>query len=255
MRRLTLSQLERKSKYLCYSSQPYPMYSCIPNANIQHCQFWINNKIMKINDDGGDDDESWKLTFVPFMKLLIITYFSKQTQLIFWTYYIQSDCDYSREMWNEDNGKSDIPRNLIVSRIWSWQEIYKARNTENKPKQIHTAVSRNLIVSAKPPLTLRAILDTLWWSWVKKSFPTSIEMYVGGLIYQEQLVATSFQWAEALQRFCSRSQGVVALVSVSDGKIQITILILRRGALSKWELRLLASFSLPFFLSPLAPAR
>ena len=135
-------------------------------------------------------------------------------------------------MWNEDNGKSDIPRNLIVSRIWSWQEIYKARNTENKPKQIHTAVSRNLIVSAKPPLTLRAILDTLWWSWVKKSFPTSIEMYVGGLIYQEQLVATSFQWAEALQRFCSRSQGVVALVSVSDGKIQITILILRRGALS-----------------------
>ena len=187
---------------------------------------------MKINDDGGDDDESWKLTFVPFMKLLIITYFSKQTQLIFWTYYIQSDCDYSREMWNEDNGKSDIPRNLIVSRIWSWQEIYKARNTENKPKQIHTAVSRNLIVSAKPPLTLRAILDTLWWSWVKKSFPTSIEMYVGGLIYQEQLVATSFQWAEALQRFCSRSQGVVALVSVSDGKIQITILMLRRGALS-----------------------
>ena len=135
-------------------------------------------------------------------------------------------------MWNEDNGKSDIPRNLIVSRIWSWQEIYKARNTENKPKQIHTAVSRNLIVSAKPPLTLRAILDTLWWSWVKKSFPTSIEMYVGGLIYQEKLVATSFQWAEALQRFCSRSQGVVALVSVSDGKIQITILILRRGALS-----------------------
>ena len=187
---------------------------------------------MKINDDGGDDDESWKLTFVPFMKLLIITYFSKQTQLIFWTYYIQSDCDYSREMWNEDNGKSDIPRNLIVSRIWSWQEIYKARNTENKPKQIHTAVSRNLIVSAKPPLTLRAILDTLWWSWVKKSFPTSIEMYVGGLIYQEKLVATSFQWAEALQRFCSRSQGVVALVSVSDGKIQITILMLRRGALS-----------------------
>ena len=166
------------------------------------------------------------------MKLLIIAYFSKQTQLIFWTYYIQSDCDYSREMWNEDNGKSDIPRNLTVSRIWSWQEIYKARNTENKPKQIHTAVSRNLIVSAKPPLTLRAILDTLWWSWVKKSFPTSIEMYVGGLIYQEQLVATSFQWAEALQRFCSRSQGVVALVSVSDGKIQITILILRRGALS-----------------------
>ena len=136
-------------------------------------------------------------------------------------------------MWNEDNGKSDIPRNLIVSRIWSWQEIYKARNTENKPKQIHTAVSRNLTVSAKPPLTLRAILDTLWWSWVKKSFPTSIEMYVGGLIYQEQLVATSFQWAEALQRFCSRSQGVVALVSVSDGKIQITILILRRGALSR----------------------
>ena len=189
---------------------------------------------MKINDDGGDDDESWKLTFVPFMKLLIITYFSKQTHLIFWTYYIQSDCDYSREMWNEDNGKSDIPRNLIVSRIWSWQEIYKARNTENKPKQIHTAVSRNLIVSAKPPLTLRAILDTLWWSWVKKSFPTSIEMYVGGLIYQEKLVATSFQWAEALQRFCSRSQGVVALVSVSDGKIQITILILRRGALSSW---------------------
>ena len=184
---------------------------------------------MKINDDGGDDDESWKLTFVPFMKLLIITYFSKQTQLIFWTYYIQSDCDYSREMWNEDNGKSDIPRNLIVSRIWSWQEIYKARNTENKPKQIHTAVSRNLIVSAKPPLTLRAILDTLWWSWVKKSFPTSIEMYVGGLIYQEKLVATSFQWAEALQRFCSRSQGVVALVSVSDGKIQISILILRQG--------------------------
>ena len=184
---------------------------------------------MKINDDGGDDDKSWKLTFVPFMKLLIITYFSKQTQLIFWTYYIQSDCDYSREMWNEDNGKSDIPRNLIVSRIWSWQEIYKARNTENKPKQIHTAVSRNLIVSAKPPLTLRAILDTLWWSWVKKSFPTSIEMYVGGLIYQEKLVATSFQWAEALQRFCSRAQGVVALVSVSDGKIQITILILRRG--------------------------
>ena len=138
-------------------------------------------------------------------------------------------------MWNEDNGKSDIPRNLIVSRIWSWQEIYKARNTENKPKQIHTAVSRNLIVSAKPPLTLRAILDTLWWSWVKKSFPTSIEMYVGGLIYQEKLVATSFQWAEALQRFCSRSQGVVALVSVSDGKIQITILILRRGALSSWQ--------------------
>ena len=139
-------------------------------------------------------------------------------------------------MWNEDNGKSDIPRNLIVSRIWSWQEIYKARNTENKPKQIHTAVSRNLIVSAKPPLTLRAILDTLWWSWVKKSFPTSIEMYVGGLIYQEKLVATSFQWAEALQRFCSRSQGVVALVSVSDGKIQITILILRWGALSNTEL-------------------
>ena len=139
-------------------------------------------------------------------------------------------------MWNEDNGKSDIPRNLIVSRIWSWQEIYKARNTENKPKQIHTAVSRNLIVSAKPPLTLRAILDTLWWSWVKKSFPTSIEMYVGGLIYQEKLVATSFQWAEALQRFCSRSQGVVALVSVSDGKIQITILILRRGALSSPDL-------------------
>ena len=66
----------------------------------------------------------------------------------------------------------------------------------------------------------------------EKSFPTSIEMYVGGLIYQEKLVATSFQWAEALQRFCSRSQGVVALVSVSDGKIQITILILRRGALS-----------------------
>ena len=139
-------------------------------------------------------------------------------------------------MWNEDNGKSDIPRNLIVSRIWSWQEIYKARNTENKPKQIHTAVSRNLIVSAKPPLTLRAILDTLWWSWVKKSFPTSIEMYVGGLIYQEKLVATRFQWAEALQRFCSRSQGVVALVSVSDGKIQITILILRRGALSTYSL-------------------
>ena len=23
-----------KSKCLCYSSQPYPMYSCIPNANI-----------------------------------------------------------------------------------------------------------------------------------------------------------------------------------------------------------------------------
>ena len=34
MRRLTLSQMERKSKCLSYSSQPYPMYSCIPNANI-----------------------------------------------------------------------------------------------------------------------------------------------------------------------------------------------------------------------------
>ena len=132
---------------------------------------------MKIND-GGDDDESWKLTFVPFMKLLIITYFSKQTHLIFWTYYIQSDCDYSREMWNEDNGKSDIPRNLIVSRIWSWQEIYKARNTENKPKQIHTAVSRNLIVSVKPPLTLRMILDTLFV--MKLSELSHIDWNVGG---------------------------------------------------------------------------
>ena len=54
MRRLTLSQLERKSKCLSYSSQPYPMYSCIPNANIVSFEY----KIMKINDDGGDDDES-----------------------------------------------------------------------------------------------------------------------------------------------------------------------------------------------------
>ena len=46
--------------------------------------------------------------------------------------------------------------------------------------------------------------------------------------------------------FYTRSQGITALVSVSDDKIQITILILRRGALSrvgwlsvtvKWPLR------------------
>ena len=33
MRRLTLSQIERKLKCLSYSIQPY-MYACIPKANI-----------------------------------------------------------------------------------------------------------------------------------------------------------------------------------------------------------------------------
>ena len=32
--KLTLSQMERKSKCLSCSSQPYLMYSCVPKANI-----------------------------------------------------------------------------------------------------------------------------------------------------------------------------------------------------------------------------
>ena len=32
--KLTLSQMERKSKCLSCSSQPYPMYSCVPKADI-----------------------------------------------------------------------------------------------------------------------------------------------------------------------------------------------------------------------------
>ena len=117
-------------------------------------------------------------------------------------------------------------RNSAQKYSFSVGEIWKSAKTNpncNFPK---------FDCLSEAPFNFGAVFIHFVMKLSEKSFPTSIEMYVGGLIYQEKLVATSFQWAEALQRFCSRSQGVVALVSVSDGKIQITILILRRGALS-----------------------
>ena len=39
-------------------------------------------------------------------------------------------------------------------------------------------------------------------------------MYMGGLSHRETWVAANFHWGEAHQRFCTRSQGVVAAVSV-----------------------------------------
>ena len=68
--------------------------------------------------------------------------------------------------------------------------------------------------SSKIKLEEKPFSATEKWSGCIKNTSRSYLTYVGGLIHWKTWVATNFQWAEALQRFCSRSQGVATAVSV-----------------------------------------
>ena len=86
--------------------------------------------------------------------------------------------------------------------------------SNSAPKQILVTTSPELGKWESCPVTLKSFLDTLWWRWVNTSCYKMISMYVRGLISRFQWVSVSFQWGEALQRFCTRSRGVAKAVSV-----------------------------------------
>ena len=94
---------------------------------------------------------------------------------------------------------------------------------------VKTNTSLEFISLRSPPLTLMSFLRELQWSWVKKTTPVKFTHIQDGYESFSLAVSDLKDTFFGLYIFHTRSQGVTALVSVSDGKIQITILILRRG--------------------------
>ena len=92
--------------------------------------------------------------------------------------------------------------------------VSREKKSDFTSKQIHMTGFPNLRQLVSHPLTLRAFLDTLWWTSVILFGCRQVSKHMGGLIHQKKWVATSFHWVEAHQRFRSRSQGVATAVSV-----------------------------------------
>ena len=94
---------------------------------------------------------------------------------------------------------------------------------------VKTNTSLEFISLRSLSLALMSFLRELQWSWVKKTTPVKFTHIQDGYESFSLAVSDLKDTFFGLYIFHTRSQGVTALVSVSDGKIQITILILRRG--------------------------
>ena len=94
---------------------------------------------------------------------------------------------------------------------------------------VETNTSLEFISLRSLSLALMSFLRELQWSWVKKTTPVKFTHIQDGYESFSLAVSDLKDTFFGLYIFHTRSQGVTALVSVSDGKIQITILILRRG--------------------------
>ena len=94
---------------------------------------------------------------------------------------------------------------------------------------VKTNTSLEFISLRSLSLTLMLFLRELQWSWVKKTTPVKFTHIQDGYESFSLAVSDLKDTFFGLYIFHTRSQGVTALVSVSDGKIQITILILRGG--------------------------
>ena len=92
--------------------------------------------------------------------------------------------------------------------------VSREKKSDFTSKQIHMTGFPNLRQLVSHPLTLRAFLDTLWWTSVILFGCRQVSKHMGGLIHQKKWVATNFHRTEAHQRFRSRSQGVATAVSV-----------------------------------------
>ena len=67
-------------------------------------------------------------------------------------------------------------------------------------------VSTTLSKSSKWKVIEKAFPAPQLWTSTPKNHPTRYCIYTGGLIHQETPDTSSFQWAEAPQRFCTPSQ-------------------------------------------------
>ena len=140
------------------------------------------------------------------------------------------NCVAQEEIWFESqtNPIEHFPK-FDGNQFWS-------RIANSQQDEIWKAVGRNPIDgfpkfeehSEAPPS-----FEVVSWHFVKEKTPGSPSKSefrcMGELINQETPHSSTFHWVEAHWKFRISSQGVTALVSVSEGKIQITILILRWG--------------------------
>ena len=139
-------------------------------------------------------------------------------------------CPPQKEIWfaAQTNPIQHFPK-FDGSQLW-------CRNGDSHWNEIWKAVERNPIEGFPKfdgPSESVSSFEEVSWHFVKKKTPGSPSKSefrcMGELINQETPLSSTFHWVEAHWKFRISSQGVTALVSVSDGKIQITIQILRRG--------------------------
>ena len=95
--------------------------------------------------------------------------------------------------------------NTISPNLSKWDDRAKCQFSMGKKydlasKQIQITISPNLSKWESHPLTLRTFLDTLWWTWVKKSCCRQVSMYMGGII------------SRFLQVWCPRSDSIWPLL-------------------------------------------
>ena len=107
--------------------------------------------------------------------------------------------------------------------------VSREKKSDFTSKQIHMTGFPNLRQLVSHPLTLRAFLDTLWWTSVILFGCRQVSKHMGGLIHQKKWVATNFHRTEAHQRFRSRSQGVATLVSESETNPNNNLTMRRAG--------------------------
>ena len=140
------------------------------------------------------------------------------------------NCVAQEEIWFESqtNPIEHFPK-FDGNQFWS-------RIANSQQDEIWKAVGRNPIDGFPKfdgPSEWLSSFEVVSWHFVKEKTPGSPSKSefrcMGELINQETPLSSTFHWVEACWKFRISSQGVTALVSVSDGKIQRTILILRWG--------------------------
>ena len=92
-----------------------------------------------------------------------------------------------------------------VLEIRQMQSYSSQRNTTIADFQ-QIQVSTTLSKSSKWKVIEKAFPAPQLWTSTPKNHPTRYCIYTGGLIHQETPDTSSFQWAEAPQRFCTPSQ-------------------------------------------------
>ena len=193
-----------------------------------------NKESWSLDDDYDDDDCYWK-SCIHFGIRIQIWSTSNNTRIgihQFNWYSAEMWCIHLSQIWNNGQNKYNPSPNLMVLSVGAEIEIKVKRNMKSSRNKSNSTFPQ-IWWSESATLQLWGRFQTLcdepkWFFLAPQPFQCTWEgsSFISYKFGAQQV--TLF----GLYFFRITSQGVAALVSVSDGKIQITILILRRGALS-----------------------